>query len=286
MHMHPTGLPETHWTGFRERCRRIIFFAERPAEKLFDVVVIVAIVLSVLTVMLESVVSIRENYGSTLRVLEWFFTGLFTVEYALRLYASSRPLRYARSFFGIVDLVAILPAFIDLFLPGARYLLLIRALRVLRIFRVLKMANYLGEAQLLTLAIKASARKILVFIFSVVTLVTILGAAMYLIEGPENGYTSIPKSVYWAIVTLTTVGYGDISPSTTAGQILASLVMILGYGIIAVPTGIVTAEISRVNLEARREKRCPSCGHQDHEMRANYCSACGEKLSAPVPPKN
>lgn len=271
-------LPETQWTGFRERCRRIIFFADRPEEKIFDVMLIIIIVLSVLTVMLESVASIQVEYGRSLRILEWVFTGLFTIEYLMRLYTSSCPLRYARSFFGVVDLIAILPSFIDLIFPGALYLMSVRALRTLRIFRVLKMAHFVGEANTLTRAVRASARKILVFIFSVLTLVTILGAAMYLVEGSENGFTSIPKSVYWAIVTLTTVGYGDISPATPLGQILASVVMIMGYGIIAVPTGIVTAEITRVNSESRLRKRCRSCGHADHDEVAKFCKLCGEEL--------
>tara|TARA_B110000037_G_scaffold206316_1_gene252124 strand:+ start:92 stop:949 length:858 start_codon:yes stop_codon:yes gene_type:complete len=278
--MEPYRLPETQWTGFRERCRRIIFFADKPEERAFDVVLIVTIVLSVLTVMLESVASIQEHYGEYLRILEWVFTGLFTIEYFMRLYTSSRPLRYAKSFFGVVDLIAILPSFLDLLFPGARYLMSVRALRTLRIFRVLKMANYIGEANTLTRAIRASARKILVFVLSVLTLVTILGAAMYLIEGAENGFTSIPKSVYWAIVTLTTVGYGDISPSTPLGQVLASVVMIMGYGIIAVPTGIVTAEITRANTEGRQIRNCLSCNHGDHDEQAGFCKMCGGQLEA------
>lgn len=273
------NLPEVKWTGFRERCRRIIFFADKPAEKLFDVVLILAIIMSVVVVMLESVASLQAQYGRLFRICEWGFTIMFTLEYILRLYVSSKPTRYARSFFGVVDLLSLLPTYIDLFFPGARYLMALRALRALRIFRVLKLVQFVGEAQMLQKAIVASLRKILVFIFAIVTLVSILGATMYLIEGSENGFTSIPKSVYWAIVTLTTVGYGDISPQTPFGQMVASVIMITGYGIIAVPTGIVTAEIARASLSNRDyDKKCPACGNRDHVEKSNFCKECGAKL--------
>lgn len=276
-------LPEVKWTGFRERCRRIIFFADRPSEKLFDVLLIIAIVISVVIVMLETVEGLNAKYGQAFRICEWVFTGMFTIEYGLRLYSSSRPLRYARSFYGVVDLFSILPSFIDLLFPGARYLMALRSLRALRIFRVLKLVQFIGEAEMLQTAILSSFRKILVFIFSIITIVSVMGAAMYLIEGHENGFTSIPKSVYWAIVTLTTVGYGDISPNTPLGQIVASVIMIAGYGIIAVPTGIVTAEITRASLVNNRRSttRCSSCGHSDHSDRARFCPNCGHDLSNP-----
>ncbi len=272
--------PEWEWSGFREKCRRVIFLNDKPAEKLFDVLLIVAIVLSLVMVMLDSVQSIRNQYGPWLVAIEWFFTILFTIEYAVRLYVAKSAFRYARSFFGVVDLLSILPTFLDLILPGAHYLMSLRVLRALRIFRVLKMVQYVGEANLLARAIRASARKIAVFVFAVVTLACILGSMMYLIEGPENGYTSIPKSMYWAIVTLTTVGYGDISPQTTLGQMFASIIMLTGYGIIAVPTGIVTAEIARVSRAIDREYRCDSCGQDTHKRAARFCHSCGGGLDS------
>ena len=205
---------------------------------------------------------------------------VFTVEYALRLYSLDRPSAYARSFYGVVDLVSIVPTYVSVFLPGAQYLLIVRALRILRIFRVLKLAHYLSEFEVLGKALAASRRKITVFLFVVSTLVTILGSLMYLIEGPENGFTSIPRSVYWAIVTLTTVGYGDISPHTPAGQALAACVMILGYAVIAVPTGIVTVELGRVR-GAPSGQACPSCADEGHAPDARFCKYCAAALAPP-----
>ncbi len=268
----------SQWSKFRYRCYRIIFHSDTFYEKLFDVLLIAAIVMSVGVVMLESIEGVRVGHGALLYRLEWLFTVLFTIEYILRLYVSRRPLRYMGSFFGVVDLLSILPTFLDLLFPGARYLMLFRALRVLRIFRILKMVQYIGEANLLFRAMQASGRKITVFIFSVVTLVAILGSIMYLIEGPEHGFTSIPKGVYWAIVTLTTVGYGDISPQTPMGQVVASIVMITGYGIIAVPTGIVTAEIVNASRDQRRWPRCSSCSGVEHMSDAQFCRSCGARL--------
>lgn len=269
---------------FKSECRRIIFQSTRWDEKLFDVVLIAAILLSVLVVMLASVPAINEDLRGALYRAEWVITILFTVEYILRLYVSDKPIRYARSFYGIVDLLAILPAYIDLFMPGAHYLMLLRVLRVLRIFRVLKLVKYIGEANALIAVIRASARKIGIFIFAVLNLVLILGALMYLVEGAEHGFTSIPKSVYWAIVTLTTVGYGDISPQTPLGQFIASIIMITGYGIIAVPTAIVTAEMTRGSdprPESHKRSACAACGWQNHATDAVYCKVCGEKLTDP-----
>lgn len=240
--------------------------------------------------MLESIPSISAELRSALYFVEWVITILFTLEYVLRLYVSLRPLRYARSFFGVVDLLAILPTYLDLLLPGAHYLALLRVLRVLRIFRVLKLAKYIGEANVLMHALRSSARKISIFIFTVMVLVLILGSLMYLIEGAEHGFTSIPKSVYWAIVTLTTVGYGDISPQTPLGQFFASLIMITGYGIIAVPTAIVTAEMTNphrdeIALRELEDPICPSCGWEDHEHDAAFCKVCGERLPPEYQPK-
>lgn len=269
---------QTEALSLRERVRRVIFHSTRFEEKLFDVLLILAIVTSVVIVMLESVRSIRVEHGGLLYGLEWMFTILFTLEYAIRIYVSEKPLRYVFSFFGIVDLLSILPTYLDLIYPGAHYLMLFRAVRVLRIFRVLKMVQFMGEANLLYRAVWASARKIVVFMVAVVTMVLVLGSIMYLIEGPEHGFTSIPKSVYWAIVTLTTVGYGDISPQTPFGQMFASVIMILGYGVIAVPTGIVTAEITLASRGPRKRRVCGGCGEKDHKLTANYCRNCGTKL--------
>jgi voltage-gated potassium channel len=263
---------------WRDVLFEIIFEADTPAGKWFDIVLIISILLSVVTVMLDSVSSIRAKYGEFLYAAEWFFTLLFTVEYILRLLCVGRPIRYAASFFGIVDLLAILPTYMSLLFFGSRYLLVVRVLRVLRIFRVLKLGHHTQEAAVLRKALYASRRKILVFLFVVLTLVIIIGSLIYVIEEEENGFTSIPRSVYWAVVTLTTVGYGDISPQSPAGQFLAALVMILGYSIIAVPTGIVTAELSRAHTAEASRQACPSCSAEGHDKDAQYCKFCGARL--------
>ena len=268
--------PRSPW---RLRLHEIIFEADTPAGKAFDVSLLVAILASVLVVVLESVPSVRASYGRALWIAEWVFTVLFTVEYLLRLIAVRQPARYARSFFGVVDLLAVLPTYLSLLVPGAQTLLVVRALRLLRVFRILKLGEFLGEARLLLLALRASVRKILVFLAAVLVLVLIIGSLMYLIETPESGFTSIPQSIYWAIVTLTTVGYGDIAPQTVLGRILASLVMILGYGMIAVPTGIVTVELSQTGRgKAVSTQACPSCGIGGHDPDARYCKYCGSSL--------
>jgi voltage-gated potassium channel len=228
--------------------------------------------------MLDSVSSIQINYGELLYLGEWFFTLLFTVEYFLRLFCVGRPLAYARSFFGVVDLLAVLPTYLSIFFPGTQYFLVIRILRVLRIFRVLKLVTYVGETRLLMQALSASRRKITVFLFAVLTLVIIFGALIYLIEEPESGFTSIPRSIYWAIVTLTTVGYGDISPQTNLGQAVSAIIMIIGYGIIAVPTGIVTAEMTQVYKKSVSTQACPQCSAEGHDTDARFCKFCGSTL--------
>jgi len=228
--------------------------------------------------MLDSMRELRTAYGATLNRLEWGFTLLFTAEYLVRLVAGRRPLKYATSFYGIVDLLSILPTYLSLWAANTHYLLVIRLLRILRIFRVLKLTTYVGEARLLTQAIQASRRKIGVFFFAILTLVVILGSIMYVVEGESNGYTSIPRSIYWAIVTLTTVGYGDISPKTDLGQFISSLVMILGYAIIAVPTGIVTVEMANAFRHASNTQACPSCAAEGHDNDAVYCKYCGSRL--------
>ena len=230
---------------WRGRLHTIIFEADTPAGKRFDIALLWAILLSVGTVLVESVESVRAVYGDGLRATEFIFTGLFTLEYALRLLAAKRPLKYALSFYGVVDLLSILPTFVEVLLPGAASLRVVRMLRLLRVFRVLKLVGFLREAQILKDALWASRRKIVVFLSAVLVLVTLLGTLVYIVEDAEAGFTSIPTSIYWAIVTLTTVGYGDIAPQTVLGQMLASLMMILGYAIIAVPTGIVGAELAK-----------------------------------------
>ena len=262
----------------RERLFEIVFHADDPVSRAFDIALIVAILTSVGVVMLDSVEVLRVDYRPWFLAAEWFFTILFTLEYLLRLWVVRRPFRYAVSFYGVVDFLSILPTYISLVVAGAEVLLSVRILRVLRIFRVLKLANYLDEAEQLNRALAASKRKILVFIFVVLTLVTVMGSMMYLIEGGENGFDSIPRSVYWAVVTVTTVGYGDISPVTPLGQALALILMIMGYGIIAVPTGIVTVELNRGRAAVHRHERCPRCGLDEHDNDANYCKRCGQHL--------
>jgi voltage-gated potassium channel len=263
---------------FKERLYRAIFEADTPAGKLFDVLLFVAIMASVGLTMLSSVDSIRATHGIWINPLNGLFTVLFTIEYGLRLYCAPKQVRYARSFFGVVDLLSILPFYLSPFIPGTRFLDVIKVLRMLRIFRVLKMAQYVGEADLLKNALIASRRKIGIFVVAVMTIVVILGSLMYIIEGEANGFTSIPRSVYWAIVTVTTVGYGDISPQTPVGQSLAAFLMILAYSIIAVPTGIITADLV-LDVERRKNARtCRACGHDKHDTDADYCKQCGRAM--------
>ena len=281
----PTSAPSTFESSIRPRAgkvpealHRIVFGHQTPAGRRFDVFLIFLILLSVLAVLLESVDTIRARWGHELILAEWGFTIVFTAEYLVRLYIVERPRQYARSFFGVVDLLSILPTYLSALIPGANSLLVIRVLRILRVFRVLKLARYLGEANHLVAALVASRRKILVFVFSVLSLVVIFGAVMYVVEGPEQGFTSIPRSMYWAIVTLTTVGYGDISPGTPVGQMIASVIMILGYGIIAVPTGIYTAQLSQTIREDYDQRRCSECARSGHERDSEFCRHCGSVL--------
>ncbi|ABB39799.1 Ion transport protein [Oleidesulfovibrio alaskensis G20] len=262
--------------GWRRTLHEIIFEADTPAGRLFDIILIIAILFSVLVVLLDSVTTVRMRYAGLLFTLEWLFTLLFTVEYILRLLCVLRPAAYARSFFGVVDLLAILPTWATLLLPGTHYLAVVRLLRVLRIFRVLKLAQYVSEARHLIRALRDSRRKILVFLLAVLSLVTIFGTLMYVIEGEKYGFTSIPRSMYWAVVTLTTVGYGDISPGTPLGQGIASFIMLLGYGIIAVPTGIVTSALVRPRPVSTQA--CPACGRDGHDVDAVHCKYCGTAL--------
>lgn len=266
---------------FLTRLYHIIFEAESPAGRGFDVALIVVIVASVAVVMLESVTYVRLQYATLLRTAEWVFTVLFTAEYLLRLAVVDRPVKYAKSFFGVVDVLAILPTYLSLLIPGAQFLLAIRLLRILRVFRVLKLVKYLEDADVLVTALQQSRRKIYLFMFAVLNLTVVLGSLMYFIEGEEHGFTSIPRSVYWAIVTLTTVGYGDISPQTNMGQFLASAIMIVGYGIIAVPTGIVTAELTHETARRAKDRTrtaCSRCGLDQHPIDARYCHRCSERI--------
>lgn len=263
---------------WRDSVHEIIFEADTPAGKAFDVGLITLIIFSVLVVMLESVEPIRLEHGELLRLAEWFFTIAFTIEYVLRLVSVDRPMKYAYSFFGMVDLLAIIPTYLSVLIPGTQFLLVIRLLRILRVFRVLKLAKYIVEADVLKAALVASRRKITVFLFAIVILVVILGSLMYLIENTEDGFTSIPRSIYWAIVTLTTVGYGDISPQTPLGQTVASAIMILGYAILAVPTGIVSVEFARATDLPVSTRACHTCSREGHDLDAIYCKYCGEAL--------
>lgn len=264
---------------WREKIYVVIFGHLTPGGKAFDVSLLFVILASILVVMLDSVVSFRTQYGQLLIVLEWVFTVVFTIEYALRIVSTRERRAYIFSFYGIIDLVSILPTYISLLFPGGTALLTIRALRLLRVFRVLKLTSFLREADTLVDALRASARKIVVFLGAVLTLAVIMGTVMYMVEGADNGFTSIPRGMYWAIVTMTTVGYGDIAPQTVPGQAIATLVMILGYGIIAVPTGIVSAELvhGRRGL-APAAMLCPACHHRGHDDDAKFCKCCGADL--------
>lgn len=268
--------------SLRARLRIIIFEADTPFGKAFDVSLLCAIVLSVFTVMLESVSSVADAYGPELRLAEWVFTLLFTAEYVLRLYCVERPWRYARSFFGIVDLLAILPTYLSLLIPGSQSLLVIRALRLLRIFRVFKLARFLREANMLVTALRTGSRKVIVFLGTVLVLIAILGSAMYIIEGEEHGFDSIPLAMYWAAATMTTVGYGDLVPRTPLGRFLSTLVMVIGYSIIAIPTGIMTSEIIAAGQKPVTTRHCPECLTEGHETNARFCKDC----AAPLPERD
>ena len=273
----PKEFKEPAESGWRQRVYEVVFEAETRPGRLFDISLIVLILLSVAAVFLESVRSVREVFGPELYAAEWAFTVLFTIEYVLRLVSVRRPWRYVFSFYGLVDLLAILPTYLSLLFPGTQYLLSIRILRLLRIFRILKLSSYISESRVIISALHGSKRKISVFLVAVLTIVTVVGSLMYVVEGEENGFTDIPTSVYWAIVTLTTVGYGDLSPKTGLGKFLASCVMIMGYGIIAVPTGIVTGELIKAAKSASTHV-CPECHAEPHDIDAIHCKYCGAKL--------
>ena len=266
-------------TSWRTALHNTIYESNTVAGKIFDVSLIVLIIASIVVVMLDSIESYHNKYGEWFFILEWTFTALFTLEYALRLISLQRPMLYVTSFLGIVDLLAIIPSYLSVFYVGAHSLLAFRALRLLRIFRIFKLTHFLTEMEFLKSAVSSSLKKIAIFMLVVLSLVIILGSVMYLVEGRENGFRNIPESIYWAIVTITTVGYGDISPVTPLGKLIASIMMFIGYGIIAVPTGIVTSEMS---LLARAKKHsgetCPTCGLEGHELDARFCKRCGASL--------
>lgn len=264
--------------GIKGKLHEIIFEADTPEGKLFDIILLIAILLSVIFVILESVESLAERYGTFFYTAEVFLTILFTIEYLLRIWILKKPVKYITSFFGVIDFLAVLPTYLTVLLPGAHGLMVIRALRLLRVFRIFKLGRYLKESRVLVEALKASKIKIFVFLTAVVIINIIVGSVMYLVEGSENGFSNIPQSIYWAIVTMTTVGYGDMSPSTDLGRFLASIVMIMGYAIIAVPTGIVTSELSAARKNSLHTQACPSCGQEDHASDARYCRHCGEHL--------
>jgi voltage-gated potassium channel len=274
--------------GGRARLHEIIFEAETPAGKLFDVVLLLVIVASVTAVMLESVAEYRARWGRELLIAEWVFTGLFAVEYVLRLLSVRRPLRYATSFFGVIDLLAVIPTPLSLLFPGTQALLVVRVVRLLRVFRILKLSSFLSHADILATALVHSRPKITVFIGGVLSLVVIAGALIVVVEGPESDFKNIPQGMYWAIVTLTTVGYGDFVPQSTVGRFVASALMMLGYGIIAVPTGIVSVEVANATRAAERAvsmRACPGCGEQGHDADARHCKHCGTTLGTADDPR-
>jgi len=263
----------------RSRLQEIIYESNTIAGKAFDVTLLILIVASILIVMLDSLDTWHRKYGDLFLILEWVFTFLFTIEYILRLISIKKPFKYVISFLGIIDLLAIIPSYLSIFFMGAQSLLVLRALRLLRIFRIFKLTHFLTEMQFLGVAVRGSLRKISIFMLIVLMLVVILGSIMYLVEKGENGFSSIPDSIYWAIVTITTVGYGDISPATSLGKFVASIIMLMGYGIIAVPTGIVTTEMAlAVRKREQKNEVCPKCGKEGHDIDAKYFKKCGDLL--------
>lgn len=275
---HPTESPATR-RDWRDKIHEIIYESEKPEGKVFDIVLLFCILASIMIVTLDSVDRLHQRYGNVFLALEWTFTIIFTLEYALRLISIRKPFRYVFSAFGIIDLLAIIPSYLSILLPGAQSLLVLRALRLLRVFRIFRMVHFISEMRFLSVAIVNSLRKISIFILFVLTLVVILGSIIYLVEGPEHGFTSIPQSIYWAIVTITTVGYGDVAPATPLGKTIASFIMLLGYGILAVPTGIVTTEMALAARTHKQDNRaCPTCGKEGHDSDARFCKFCGGPL--------
>ncbi|MGR8999192.1 MAG: ion transporter [Gammaproteobacteria bacterium] len=274
--------------AIRHTLYQVIYQSHTSAGKGFDIALMIVILASVLIIVLDSVAEISQQYGELLLTAEWIFTTLFTIEYILRIFCIHRPLKYIASFYGLIDLVSIVPSYISLFIPGSHYLQVIRIMRVLRVFRVLKLVRFINQSNMLLNALLASRLKITIFLFTISTLLVVFGSAMYLIEGPEHGFTNIPVSIYWAVVTLTTVGFGDITPQTILGRAISAVVMVIGYAIIAVPTGIFTAELSREMKKQNNsldQRICLKCRKLGHETDANYCCVCGTELPRPVAEK-
>lgn len=282
-HRYKNPYREKERVKWRAYIQRVIFETDTPAGKSFDIILLIAIFCSVVVTMLSTVDDIQDKYGHWLLGLEWFFTILFTLEYILRIISVDHKYRYITSFFGIIDLISILPTYLTLFIVGSGTLSILRTIRLLRVFRVLHLPRYMIGARVIVSALQASRPKITVFLLAVFTMVVVIGSLMYLIEGADSGFTSIPRSMYWAVVTITTVGYGDIAPQTVLGQTLASLIMIIGYAIIAVPTGVVSAEMSKISQELKAQEEdsivCPQCFLEGHTEDANYCRRCASPLS-------
>lgn len=268
-------------TPWKDKLHEVIYEADTKEGKLFDVILLIAILASIVLVMLESVNSINSSYGFLLNIFEWIITILFSFEYVLRIISIKKPLKYMFSFYGIIDFFSTIPKYLSLIFIGSHHFAALRALRLLRVFRILKLTRFIGASNKLLIALKASRAKIAVFLFFILILCVILGAIMYMIEGEENGFTSIPKSIYWAIVTMTTVGYGDIAPQTAFGQFIASIIMILGYGIIAIPTGIVSSEITKTHANTIdiNTQSCTNCATEDHKDNSEFCYNCGSNLN-------
>ena len=269
---------DKEFPSWRKRLQKMVFETETFEGKLFDVIILCSIVLSVIAVILESMTSITTEYGHILRMIEWFFTILFTVEYILRLISFKKPIAYAKSFDGVIDLIAILPTYLSVFYFGLQSLLVFRIFRLLRLFKTLKMVHYVTGANALGNALRASKTKILVFLTVMFSVVVLMGAVLYMVEGPENGFTNIPVSMYWTVVTMTTFGYGGIVPQTIIGKICASILMVLGYGLIAVPTGIISSELFKANNKEANKKICSNCGNSNHDSDAKHCKLCGSRL--------
>lgn len=271
-------MQKTEKENWKDKWHKIIFLSETRPGKLFDVFLLILILISVVVVMLDSDLQIHNEYGNLLISVEWVVTILFTFEYIIRIVIARKPYKFIFSFYGIIDFLAILPTYLSLFISGSHYLVIVRILRLLRIFRILKLVRFISASHILSLSLRESRYKIMVFLGTVAVIVVVMGSIMYLVEGPENGYSSIPVSIYWAIVTLTTVGYGDIAPQTALGQMIASIIMIMGYAIIAVPTGIITVEMSKQSGTKNLTRICQNCGKSDLRDDDTFCSNCGIRL--------
>ncbi|MFO7828596.1 MAG: ion transporter [Bacteroidales bacterium] len=265
--------------SIKKEVYKVIFETDSRLGRLFDIILLWAILISIATVILESLQPLRIQYGYSFMRIEWFFTILFTIEYITRIFVSPKPFKYIFSFLGIIDFLSIIPTYISLLLVGTHYLIAIRAIRLLRVFRILKLNYFTNQGELIIIALKSSFRKISVFLFAILNMVIIIGTVMYVVEGEANGFDSIPRSIYWTIVTITTVGYGDISPQTATGQFISSIIMIIGYSLIAVPTGIVSSEMTKINYRKKDQQKCKNCGNEIGSPTDKFCAKCGEKIN-------